>query len=774
MDCYCQEGNKPGDLSDIECVMCGLKVHKACYKFTSEVPAYFYCELCLLVMNEPLIGLEKLLLEKEVVCNKAGILNLQLELSEENFLAVSSNKKMILIFLVENGNLDLQIERYEMMVNGDSSPFLTDRYNIIPWKPQWNNRLRWKSGLLALNFSLMMNYFEKQRTLFIFIATRVDSSSLYERILQRKVSTFKDHRKIKCLKTIVEENMDNLEQTAYTISLLCPITLKLIEYPAKGVRCSHDTFFCMKNYIDFNIRTEDKALKWRCPICRKKLYFSEIFVDDDFRQVIKQYGQFMLTHQRDDDLLDDSGQESKAQEDLARYDRIYIRNGEIYSYEEFERRFPEIVFERRKEEGHEKTSLAPRSPKQTMKLTPNKLSNPFSEVQTSDEKYMVELVSESQGPPQKPRERGSEKKDQSGSRSKSSSSQFIHFSKSVIQEEEIILDPDPTQLDLSPAETQPKQTNPSKSPVKQKSSKKKNIEEEFIQPRGRAESKEKSSNPKPHSPKQHKIDFQSPTLIEIKLYKNPKHLQQEVEKEMSLEITRRMEPDIINYDAPNNLISIIDSLYIICTKVMEADLNLRQFFCMVWLCSGLLARHWSSARSTGLNTNLYYNAGRLFCCFNQTMLQNSEVSAERIFRSIRKSGAVFCLDLKEFSEGYFEQVTSLTSFLIGWSEQSAELSQTKELEFVMEQQVKGMGYFFGDFGSSKPQTSKQQEQPQRSSDSVRRVILMFQKTSLKLLSIILSSGLPVQNQQIQMVIYRHFLSKLPHLTDQQQSRHGAD
>ncbi|CAD8063015.1 unnamed protein product [Paramecium primaurelia] len=66
------------------------------------------------------------------------------------------------------------------------------------------------------------------------------------------------------------------------ISLLCPITLQLINIPARGRFCNHLQCFDLENFIIAIDNQKDKKI-WKCPICKLKCFK---FLIDDYQQLI--------------------------------------------------------------------------------------------------------------------------------------------------------------------------------------------------------------------------------------------------------------------------------------------------------------------------------------------------------------------------------------------------------------------------------------------------------------------------------------------------------
>uniref|UniRef100_A0AAY4CXS7 SP-RING-type domain-containing protein n=1 Tax=Denticeps clupeoides TaxID=299321 RepID=A0AAY4CXS7_9TELE len=68
---------------------------------------------------------------------------------------------------------------------------------------------------------------------------------------------------------------DGVEQTAIRVSLLCPITFRRIQLPARGHDCRHIQCFDLESYLQLNCERGT----WRCPVCNKTALLEGLEVD---------------------------------------------------------------------------------------------------------------------------------------------------------------------------------------------------------------------------------------------------------------------------------------------------------------------------------------------------------------------------------------------------------------------------------------------------------------------------------------------------------------
>ncbi|TMS39343.1 hypothetical protein L596_005883 [Steinernema carpocapsae] len=75
---------------------------------------------------------------------------------------------------------------------------------------------------------------------------------------------------------------DGVQITSLRASLLCPISLKHMKRPVKGLGCAHLQCFDLKNFLMMN----DKRPTLKCPICAKSIFLKEIMIDTYFAKIL--------------------------------------------------------------------------------------------------------------------------------------------------------------------------------------------------------------------------------------------------------------------------------------------------------------------------------------------------------------------------------------------------------------------------------------------------------------------------------------------------------
>ena len=70
------------------------------------------------------------------------------------------------------------------------------------------------------------------------------------------------------------------------VSLVCPLTKKLVDIPARGIKCEHVECFDLKEYIIINCKKSFSEPKWACPICDKEILPHQIVVDSHIALIL--------------------------------------------------------------------------------------------------------------------------------------------------------------------------------------------------------------------------------------------------------------------------------------------------------------------------------------------------------------------------------------------------------------------------------------------------------------------------------------------------------
>ena len=101
-----------------------------------------------------------------------------------------------------------------------------------------------------------------------------------------------------------DDNDLNIVTDSLKASLVCPLSKKRIEIPARGNDCKHLDCFDLKAHLVMN----DKRSEWLCPICNKAGHFEVLYIDSYFVSILTKCSadkiQF-LSHEDWDACLED-------------------------------------------------------------------------------------------------------------------------------------------------------------------------------------------------------------------------------------------------------------------------------------------------------------------------------------------------------------------------------------------------------------------------------------------------------------------------------------
>jgi hypothetical protein len=284
MDCYCDNKDKP-DSQVINCTNCNMEFHATCYEWNQDVTESFYCEQCILYMMEPLVVLSEELVRFAAEYNFSGVENFFIELREDQVKRLEKQEEFLTVFMRTPGVVFPPRETLQCYMNSTIFPVSEGCFNIIPWSavPKQHRSKYKRSENENLKASIFFNYFEGQKEIVVALSKRLLLDQLFINTFEKNL-TGDDELVAESFRKLKEK--DSLSQII-TVPMTCPLTLTLMKFPGKGVLCRHQKFFCLKSYIEFNYKLEDAGKKWRCPICFKRLFYSELFFDRTFQAVIK-------------------------------------------------------------------------------------------------------------------------------------------------------------------------------------------------------------------------------------------------------------------------------------------------------------------------------------------------------------------------------------------------------------------------------------------------------------------------------------------------------
>jgi len=93
----------------------------------------------------------------------------------------------------------------------------------------------------------------------------------------------KPYKKPPLLPKLNYKNADDEIQLGETrISLRCPLSIKRIMVPVRGLHCNHPQCFDLRSFFGFCSRT----YLWRCPVCSKSVKFENLYIDEEMQKVL--------------------------------------------------------------------------------------------------------------------------------------------------------------------------------------------------------------------------------------------------------------------------------------------------------------------------------------------------------------------------------------------------------------------------------------------------------------------------------------------------------
>merc|ERR1739848_227219 len=96
----------------------------------------------------------------------------------------------------------------------------------------------------------------------------------------------KPHKKKPILPDINKQGIgdDDIIMGESRVSLRCPLTIKRIATPIRGVNCKHPQCFDLLGYLGYCHTTG----KWECPVCRNSCAFDDIAIDEKMQDILNE------------------------------------------------------------------------------------------------------------------------------------------------------------------------------------------------------------------------------------------------------------------------------------------------------------------------------------------------------------------------------------------------------------------------------------------------------------------------------------------------------
>jgi hypothetical protein len=356
-----------------------------------------YCELCTMSMMEPLISNQVQLAEYRVeYSKKIFVVHIPLEINEEQAKKLDDNISYLNLYVLCSSKSHSKHEEIVVFFSGEKVKMKTDQFNLLNWatitKNKYQSERDQSDNKVTINISITIDPFEGTRVFYISLANLISEGVLFSQIISRKASQITEDRDLKSLKNMIAKSAG--KSVPVSLSVLCPLTMQLLDYPGKGLRCKHADFFSVKSYLTLNLNQTNYEIMWRCPHCKEKVYCSDLFIDDLMQDTIVQHRDYFL-----DPDIDLSGSLEQIQHEddgknkvnaQKRY-KLYIFNGEILTPDDLDKQL-------KKHQGTSKPSLTlvqlPKSPDHSDELQPISvimLQDQKSENETLQSQVYIEI-----------------------------------------------------------------------------------------------------------------------------------------------------------------------------------------------------------------------------------------------------------------------------------------------------------------------------------------------------------------------------------------------
>lgn len=300
-------------------------------------------------MMQPLINNEaEPICQESIQFNKKkSIISIPFTISERDVQKLNSGSYFLNIFFISPGENMPAFEEIEIFVGGSLFKIKNNQYNKLEWSKIYRqqsfdykkHKNSFHETRFKQNISITLSHFEGTRVLYLYLARELESSMLFQNTYSRTDTKVGTNLKTRTLRNML--NMSKGNTVPLSISVLCNLQLTLMTHPGKGLHCKHADFFCIKNYLTMNLAKQNDSCKWLCPYCERKVYFSELFLDQFMQETINKYKEYFIGDESDlstsKEMMEDELRQSEVTKTEKSY-KLYLLNGEILTSEDLRSR----------------------------------------------------------------------------------------------------------------------------------------------------------------------------------------------------------------------------------------------------------------------------------------------------------------------------------------------------------------------------------------------------------------------------------------------------
>ncbi|KDO34250.1 hypothetical protein SPRG_19081 [Saprolegnia parasitica CBS 223.65] len=106
---------------------------------------------------------------------------------------------------------------------------------------------------------------------------RESLDSLVETVIQNSTNITYEDAKQTVIQSFGNDDDDDIVAMCTMLSVRCPLSLGVIQLPARGLRCQHLQCFDLKTFLMFNKSARSRA--WKCIVCHKFIPLNELRID---------------------------------------------------------------------------------------------------------------------------------------------------------------------------------------------------------------------------------------------------------------------------------------------------------------------------------------------------------------------------------------------------------------------------------------------------------------------------------------------------------------
>ena len=277
-ECLCGKIVPSDSMVNLQCRRCHQYFHTDCY-LIPDASQRFICFKCRIELNDPFYALDYQLAQPTLYQNYSTI-EIEFFMKATEFDLLSSVSPFYSVMIVctkleQDGNsyIEWPADNMQLIINN----------KVAKYDPL-------RHALVSNHVNIGKNYVEispapgtptKPIIIAVYLARKIDLNKVTELLV---IEHRLDMEEAKL--NYINRSQGDIEVNA-PYSIKDPLTMTMIQIPARGKTCAHLENFDFKNWLQFN-ESLLTLKRWSCPICGKFINIDKLLVDEFFFSILLQ------------------------------------------------------------------------------------------------------------------------------------------------------------------------------------------------------------------------------------------------------------------------------------------------------------------------------------------------------------------------------------------------------------------------------------------------------------------------------------------------------